>query len=51
METTGEYASWINEENEQHNIIIPKMVIAGLINIDQHEKWCCEAETPSEVYR
>ena len=46
METTGGDVSWLNINNEQHNRSIHSMVIAGLLNRNQHEnKWCCAAET------
>ena len=52
MENTGEDASWINGNNERHNRSIQNMVISGLIDSDQHaNKWCCTAETSSEVHR
>ena len=38
METTGEDASCINVNNEQHNRSIHNMVRAGLIFSHQHEK-------------
>ena len=52
METNGGDDSWINGNNEQHNIIIQNMIIAGLIGSNQNENKCfCEAETPAELYR
>ena len=38
METTGGYASWINESNKKHNRTINNMVRSGLIDSNQHEK-------------
>ena len=37
METTGGDASWINEENEKHNIIIYNMVRTGLLVSNKDE--------------
>ena len=40
MKTNGVDASWINEKNEIHNIIIHNMLGAGLLYSNQHEnKW------------
>ena len=50
METTGGYASYLNVNNETHNISIDKMVRSGLYCSNQHEKWCCEEKTSAEVY-
>ena len=51
METTGGDASWINGNNEQPNRMIYNMLREGIIDINQHEnKWCCESETPDELY-
>ena len=36
METTDGDASWLNEKNERHNTIIYNMVIAGLLDSNQH---------------
>ena len=38
VETTGGDASWINENNEKHNISIHNIVRAGLIDSNQHGK-------------
>ena len=38
MENTGGDTSWLNVNNEIHNIIIHNMVRVGLIEVNQHEK-------------
>ena len=38
MENTGGDASWLNGNNERHNRSIHNMVIAGLLDINQHAK-------------
>ena len=46
IETTGGDASWINVNNERHNRSIHNMVIAGLIDSNQHSnKFCCVVDT------
>ena len=45
METTGGDASWLNGNNEPHNIKIHNMVRSGLIYINQNEnKWLYAAD-------
>ena len=52
METTGSDDSWINVNNERHNRRIHNMLIAGLLDINNHKnKSCCAAETSEEVHR
>ena len=52
METNGGDASWINGNNKQHNRIIYNILKEIILDSTQHEKkWCCESETPAEVYR
>ena len=52
METTCGDASWLNGNNERHNIIIHNMFIQGLLDSIQNEnKWCCESETSAKVRR
>ena len=52
MENTGGDSSWINVNNERHNIIIHNMVIAGLLDSNQHEnKWCCTEDKSVEIHR
>ena len=52
METTGSDAYWLNGKNERKNIIIHNMVRGGRLESNQHaKKWCCSAETSSEVRR
>ena len=51
MEATGVDASWLNGNNERHNIIIHNIVIAALIYSNHHSnKWYFASETSSEVY-
>ena len=38
MKTTGDDASWINGNNERHNISLQNMGISGLFDSNQHEK-------------
>ena len=35
---TVDYTSWLYRKNDRHNIIIQKMVRAGLLDSNQHEK-------------
>ena len=53
MELPGGDTSWINGNNERHNISIHNMVIAGLIDSNKYEnKWCCAAAAAAaEVHR
>ena len=52
METPGGDTSWINGNNERHNISIHYMVMAGLLYSNKHEnKWYYSAETSAEVHR
>ena len=42
MENIDSDDSWLNENNERHNIIIQSMVREGLLGSNQHEnKQCC----------
>ena len=38
MKTTGGYASWLNGNNERHNIIIHNMARSGLLDNNHHLK-------------
>ena len=41
IETTGGNASWLNEKNKRHKIIIHNMIRAGLLGSNQNENiWC-----------
>ena len=39
MKTTGGDLSWLNVKNERHNRSIHNMVIAGLLESNQHTKY------------
>ena len=46
METADGDASWINKNIERPNKSIHNMVIAGILESNQHaNKFCCAAET------
>ena len=51
IETTVSDASCLNGNNEQHNIIINNIGRTGILDSNQHKKWCFSAETPAEVHR
>ena len=52
LKTNGRDVSWLTGKNEHHNISIHSVVRSSLLGSNQHEnKWCCAAETYSEVYR